>query len=154
MVVYINKTRRNRKLLGIHVASSANFSLPNLIRTPECKKLASGTKAGRLGGSRPRVASIYTVIEKGNMWRAKVVWTSLHVDHHPHMSRNLRVLCSKNVLLRGRPSPVPATVVVDKSTGTTIEIHEGIASRSEYPVVADSDWIDVGDHWILPGLVE
>ena len=76
------------------------------------------------------------------------------VDVDLIMSPTMLVFSSSNVLLPGRKSPTAATIVVDQLSGKITEIHERIVPQSEFPDIADSNWIDAGDDWILPGLVE
>ena len=64
------------------------------------------------------------------------------------------VFTSQNVLLPGKDDPSPATIEVDSSTGKIVSVRLSYSSRSEYPSVADDQWIDVGEHCILPGLIE
>jgi allantoinase len=75
------------------------------------------------------------------------------------MSPNrLRVFVSDNVLLPGANDPSPATIEVDLSDsggGKIKRIHARRRTRGEYADLEDdNDWIDVGERWILPGLVE
>jgi hypothetical protein len=67
----------------------------------------------------------------------------------------LVVFASTNVLLPGREEPVAAIIEIDSDSGKFIAVHEGARNLSDYKssVVVDA-WHDVGDKWILPGLVE
>ncbi|PSS34127.1 hypothetical protein PHLCEN_2v1837 [Hermanssonia centrifuga] len=67
---------------------------------------------------------------------------------------NQRIFTGNNVLLPGAKQPQPATIVVDTVTGKIIDVKDGLSARDEFPVVQDSDWIDAGDKFILPGLVD
>ena len=66
----------------------------------------------------------------------------------------LRVFTSGNVLLPGAETPLAATIEVDADDGRIRRIYTQQRQRTDYPSIPDSDWIDAGDHWILPGLVE
>jgi hypothetical protein len=77
------------------------------------------------------------------------------------MSANtdLRVYTGNNVLLPGSQVPRPATVLVSAKTGKIIDVREGRHVRADYAdytdIANDDDrWIDVGDKYLLPGLVE
>ena len=64
------------------------------------------------------------------------------------------VFTSNNVLLPGNEDGVPATIVVDTATGKIDEIKLQRCTRSDFPDISDDLWIDAGDKWLLPGLVE
>ena len=64
-----------------------------------------------------------------------------------------RVYTGRNVILSNSP-PQPATVIADATTGKITDILHKHSARSDFPDVGDSDWIDAGDKYILPGLVE
>ena len=64
------------------------------------------------------------------------------------------VFTSSNVLLPGSDSCTPGTIVVDKATGKIAEIRSTHTSHADFPDISDENWIDAGDKWILPGLVE
>jgi len=77
------------------------------------------------------------------------------------MSANidLRVFTGNNVLLPGSQVPRPATVLVSTKTGKIIDIREGRHVKADYADIAssissDDHWTDVGDKYLLPGLVE
>ena len=79
--------------------------------------------------------------------------------HFTMMSANadLRVYVGNNVLLPRSQAPRPATVLVSAKTGKIIDVREGRHVRADYADIASDDddrWIDVGDKYILPGLVE
>ncbi|KAH0589093.1 Allantoinase [Termitomyces sp. J132] len=65
------------------------------------------------------------------------------------------LICTgRNVLLPNMTSPVPATLTVELSTGKITDIVLGYQSsdaRSDDPTV---QWIDAGDKFVLPGLVD
>jgi hypothetical protein len=70
---------------------------------------------------------------------------------------DLRVYTGNNVLLPGSQVPRPATVLVSTKTGKIIDVREGRHVRADYADIASSDddrWTDVGDKYLLPGLVE
>ncbi|GJN89398.1 hypothetical protein Rhopal_002378-T1 [Rhodotorula paludigena] len=50
------------------------------------------------------------------------------------------------------PAGAPGTLVVSRSSGRVSAVHAGRIARPEG--VADEDWVDVGERWILPGLVD
>jgi allantoinase len=63
------------------------------------------------------------------------------------------VVTSQNVLLPLHDEPVPATIQADPSTGKIIEIEHGHSSQSQWP--SDRfEYIDAGELYVLPGLVE
>jgi allantoinase len=72
---------------------------------------------------------------------------------------DLRVYTGNNVLLPGSQVPRAATVLLSIKTGKIIDVREGRHVRADYAdIIASSDdddrWTDVGDKYILPGLVE
>jgi imidazolonepropionase-like amidohydrolase len=73
---------------------------------------------------------------------------------------DLRVYTGNNVLLPGSQVPRPATVLVSTKTGKIIDVREGRHVRADYAdIIAsasddDDRWTDVGDKYLLPGLVE
>lgn len=69
---------------------------------------------------------------------------------------DLQAYTGNNVLLPGSQVPGPATVLVSTKTGKIIDVREGRHVRADYAdIVASSDrWTDVGDKYLLPGLVE
>ncbi|OCH94586.1 allantoinase [Obba rivulosa] len=64
-----------------------------------------------------------------------------------------RVFTAKQVLLDGN-DPVPATIIVDITSGRIVDIKPYICTRLEYADVDDTNWIDAGEKLILPGLVD
>lgn len=75
------------------------------------------------------------------------------------MSANadLRVYAGNNFLLPGSQVPRPATVLVSTKTGKIIDVQEGRHVKADYADIASDDndrWIDLGDKYLLPGLVE
>ena len=72
----------------------------------------------------------------------------------PKMSGRRIVFTGDNVLVDHRGDPRPATLIVDKPTGKITEIVLGRHDRAAHPDVSDDDWIDAGDKFVLPGLVE
>ncbi|EMD34589.1 hypothetical protein CERSUDRAFT_116759 [Gelatoporia subvermispora B] len=64
-----------------------------------------------------------------------------------------RIFTGKSVLLDGS-EPVSATIVIDTLSGKIDEIRPYICDRTDFADVDDADWIDAGDNFILPGLVD
>ncbi|KAI0674716.1 allantoinase [Trametes maxima] len=69
------------------------------------------------------------------------------------MTNTRRAFLSRNVLLTDG-QPRPATVVVDVSSGTILDIIATLVPRSSFPDIDDADWIDAGHSYLLPGLVD
>lgn len=67
-------------------------------------------------------------------------------------SKSTLVLTSNNVLLPGHKVTQPATIAIDTSTGKIIDIQLDRNLKAPYGIGAQ--FIDVGDRYILPGLVE
>jgi alpha-D-ribose 1-methylphosphonate 5-triphosphate diphosphatase PhnM len=65
--------------------------------------------------------------------------------------KSVCVFTGTNVVLPGRENPTPGTIRVDIQSGKIIDVTEGKRTSQDFP---DSDFIDVGDKYILPGLVE
>ncbi|KAI0747201.1 allantoinase [Daedaleopsis nitida] len=65
-----------------------------------------------------------------------------------------RVFTSRNVVRDGTRPPRPATVIADTATGKILDILDALPSRIDFPDVPDADWIDAGDKYILPGIVD
>jgi allantoinase len=63
------------------------------------------------------------------------------------------VVTSQNVLLPLHEEPVPATIQADRSTGKIIAIEHGHSSQSQWPSYR-FEYIDAGELYVLPGLVE
>ncbi len=64
-----------------------------------------------------------------------------------------RLVCvSNNVLLPGSGSPQPASITIDLASGKIIDIIRAKVSQSSF--TEDVHWIDAGDQYVLPGLVE
>jgi allantoinase len=65
-----------------------------------------------------------------------------------------KLICSgRNVLYAGATVPRPATITINPETGKIIDILPSYRTRSSN----DEDgitWIDAGDKFVLPGLVE
>lgn len=70
------------------------------------------------------------------------------------MSSNKIVFTSNNVLLAGSDSCKPATIVVDRVAGKIVEVKETRSRRVDFPDITDDSWVDAGEKWVLPGLVE
>jgi hypothetical protein len=72
---------------------------------------------------------------------------------HPH----LIVFASQNVVLPDYDVPVLATIVVDPDTGKITDIALGKLGKDDArfsSIGGPIGWNDVGDKFILPGLVE
>ncbi|KAH9830125.1 allantoinase [Rhodofomes roseus] len=63
-----------------------------------------------------------------------------------------RVFTGTNVFVDGTLKP--ATLVVNVATGTISEVYDSARARTSFPEVDDANWIDAGDKYILPGLVD
>ena|SRR5882762_3113662 len=70
------------------------------------------------------------------------------------MSSDLLVFVGNHVLLPGSESPIPATIEVSKLTGKITGIHGQRRGKDSYPNVDFAHWVDAGEQFILPGLVE
>lgn len=72
------------------------------------------------------------------------------------MSANvdIRLYTGENVLLPGSQAPRPATILISSKTGKIIAVHEGRHVRADYPDIVDDHWVDAGDRYLLPGLIE
>ncbi|BGP16186.1 hypothetical protein JCM10213_001402 [Rhodosporidiobolus nylandii] len=68
------------------------------------------------------------------------------------MTARTRYYLSSSVWLPGATSPLPATLAVDPTTGRISAVHRSLIKRPEG--VEDEDWIELGDKWLLPGLVD
>ena len=66
----------------------------------------------------------------------------------------LLVLTSRNVLLPAHDEPVPATITADPSTGKIIAIEPHHSSPDAFADSKRYEFVDAGDLYILPGLVE
>lgn len=63
------------------------------------------------------------------------------------------VCTGSNVLLPEATGPVPATIIVDRSSGKIIDVRPIRLSRQQL-ILESVEWIDAGDNIVLPGLVE
>ncbi|GAA5867228.1 hypothetical protein JCM8547_003126 [Rhodosporidiobolus lusitaniae] len=64
-----------------------------------------------------------------------------------------RYFLSRAIYLPGRAAPIQGTVLVSKQSGSISAIRAGeLLERPQG--VANEDWVDVGDKWLLPGLVD
>ena len=65
-------------------------------------------------------------------------------------------ITSKNVILPGDDRPQPATLVVDSESGTIVAITNAYNVRDSetFRKFSNEQWIDLGDKFLLPGLVE
>ena len=67
----------------------------------------------------------------------------------------MRVFTGSKVLLPGSDQPQPATIVVDPATGKITDVRRYYSpTRSDFPDVQETDWIDAAANVILPGIVE
>ncbi|KAG8918934.1 hypothetical protein FRC01_001576 [Tulasnella sp. 417] len=65
------------------------------------------------------------------------------------------IVSSNNVLMKGQKNPRPATFEVNVGTGKIDAVYEGKRDKSEYYAsTPDELWIDAGDLYVLPGLVD
>ena len=73
-----------------------------------------------------------------------------------NVNADIRFYTGNNVLLPGPQVPRPATILVSTSTGKIVDVREGRHARADYADLAGDDdrWVDVGDKYLLPGLVE
>ncbi|KAI0275320.1 allantoinase [Gloeopeniophorella convolvens] len=65
-----------------------------------------------------------------------------------------RIYVGDNVLLPGSPEPQPATVLISIRSGKITKVYDKLVARAEYPGIADDNWIDLGNKYLLPGLVD
>ena len=68
------------------------------------------------------------------------------------MTSDLRVFTGNHVLLSTSSEAVPATIEVSASTGRITAIHHERRDKDVYP--EGTEYLDVGDLYILPGLVD
>ena len=67
----------------------------------------------------------------------------------------MTLICTgRNVVLPDLSSPVPATFTVDLSTGKITHLVLGYQSSDARSDDSTVQWIDAGDKFVLPGLVE
>ena len=64
-----------------------------------------------------------------------------------------RVFTGHNVVLSDG-QPHPATLIADVATGRIVDIFGRVSARTDFPDIGDADWIDAGNKYILPGIVE
>ncbi|KAI0308317.1 allantoinase [Multifurca ochricompacta] len=72
------------------------------------------------------------------------------------MSVNLdtRAYTGNRVLLPSSQVPQPATILVSAKTGKITRVYEERHVRTSFPDIADGHWVDTGDKYLLPGLVD
>jgi hypothetical protein len=63
------------------------------------------------------------------------------------------VCTGSQVLFPDITDPVPATIIIERSTGKIIDVRRNQVSREQLPFES-VEWIDAGDKIVLPGLVE
>ncbi|GAA5857347.1 hypothetical protein JCM9279_000185 [Rhodotorula babjevae] len=68
------------------------------------------------------------------------------------MGSRTRYFLSSRVFSSSAPDGAPGTVAVELPTGTISAVHPRRLERPQG--VEDGDWVDVGDKWLLPGLVD
>lgn len=69
--------------------------------------------------------------------------------------QKLLVCTGSKVLLPNTPYPAPATIVIDQSTGKIIDIRREHLDQNQITFETSAvEWVDAGNHTILPGLVE
>ncbi|EIN03757.1 allantoinase [Punctularia strigosozonata HHB-11173 SS5] len=61
------------------------------------------------------------------------------------------VVTGSRVFLSDNTDAIFATIVVDNSSGKVVEIHPEQPDAARYP---DAEWIDAGDHIVMPGIVD
>jgi hypothetical protein len=67
---------------------------------------------------------------------------------------DIRAYTGDNVLLPGNQAPCPATILISTKMGKIIAIHEERHVHADYPDIPVDCWIDTGDRYLLPGLIE
>ncbi|TFY82955.1 hypothetical protein EWM64_g1068 [Hericium alpestre] len=70
------------------------------------------------------------------------------------MTTGLQVFTGENVLLPGQESPRPATIEVSLGSGKITAVHLGKRSVADYAGLTGAQWTDVGEKYILPGLID
>jgi len=66
---------------------------------------------------------------------------------------NLLVCTGSKVLLPEANEPIPATIIVDKSSGKFVDVRRGQITPDQLDV-RPIEWLDAGENIVLPGLVE
>jgi allantoinase len=74
--------------------------------------------------------------------------------HAPSITMRSLVLTSTNVQLPNNEQPVPAIIEVECSSGKILRVTPGKTDGKEYQDLGDVEFWDLGDHFVLPGLVE
>ena len=69
------------------------------------------------------------------------------------MSPKRAVFTGRNVVLSDG-QPRAATVIADVESGKIVEILDRLSVRTDFPDVDDALWMDAGNQYILPGIVE
>ena len=64
-----------------------------------------------------------------------------------------RIFTGRNVVLADG-QPRPATLIVDAASGKITDVLPHASARTDFADVGDAGWVDAGDHYILPGIVE
>lgn len=66
----------------------------------------------------------------------------------------IKIFTGKAVLVSSSAPPRPATIEVYKPSGRVITVHNEWRSKASYPHVPAEDYVDAGELYLLPGLVE
>jgi allantoinase len=64
-----------------------------------------------------------------------------------------RVFTGRNVLLPDVDEPIPATILVNEH-GEITDVLSSTCLKSDYPHVSGDRFVDAGEKYLLPGLVE
>ncbi len=77
-------------------------------------------------------------------------------DNQSIAKLNTLLVCTgSKVLLPETNEPIPATIIVDKSSGKFVDIRQGQITPDQLALDATSvEWLDAGESIVLPGLVE
>ncbi len=68
---------------------------------------------------------------------------------------SLLICYGSKFLLPGCEHPKPACMIIDKASGKIIEVMHRQASPKDFALDEGTvEWIDSGDYFVLPGLVE
>ncbi|KAI0322180.1 allantoinase [Amylostereum chailletii] len=66
----------------------------------------------------------------------------------------MQVFTGSNVLLPSSLKPQPATIEISKTTGQITSIRDHRRTKQDYATLSTEDFTDVGDLFLLPGLVD
>ncbi|KAM0754571.1 allantoinase [Meredithblackwellia eburnea MCA 4105] len=70
------------------------------------------------------------------------------------MGSRFLVIASLNAFLPGNSEPQPATLQLDPETGKISQIYDSHKPLSDFPELDISQYLDLGNLWLLPGLVD